>query len=61
MSKYRFMSDEELLMQVETARGFSPVIDELCDRLEAIMEKEKPQLFCPVCEANLADAKEALS
>ncbi len=36
-SKYRYLTDEELLRQLAVQRGLSPVIDVLCERIEALL------------------------
>lgn len=36
-SKYRYLTDEELLHQLAVQRGLSPVIDVLCERIEALI------------------------
>lgn len=65
-TKFRALTDAELLSLVQTARLHSPVIEELAGRFErlefgeggALAETEeaaqKPRTFsCPVCEAEL--------
>lgn len=51
----RNMTDGELLQQLGTIRHQSPVIGELCVRLEKAIEPEILQrLGCPVCQAALS-------
>lgn len=45
ITKYTGLTDRELLLRLSDARQHSPVIEELCRRLEDIPEE------CPVCEA----------
>lgn len=65
-TKFRTLTDAELLSLVQTARLHSPIIEELAGRFErlefgkgsALAETEesaqKPRGFsCPVCEAEL--------
>lgn len=65
-TKFRTLTDAELLSVVQTARLYSPIIEELARRVEqakfdegdALTETwesaEKPRAFsCPVCEVNL--------
>lgn len=65
-TKFRTLSNAELLSVVQTARFHSPIIEELATRFEqatfgednALAETEKaaqkPRVFtCPVCEADL--------
>lgn len=46
-TKYRPYSTEELLQLCAEKRALSPLIEELCQRIE-----ENP-IVCPVCEAEL--------
>ncbi len=68
-TKFRTLTDTELLSVIQTARRHSPIIEELAGRLERVwwLERqhhdvltetesvaEKPRAFsCPVCEAEL--------
>jgi hypothetical protein len=53
------LTDEEALSALDEAAGYSPVIRELCRRLEARIEKghahqhANPRSECPVCGAGL--------
>ncbi len=51
-SKYRYLTDEELLRQLAVQRGLSPVIDALCERIEALIHT--PRIECEYCGAILA-------
>lgn len=51
ITKYQILSDTELLAQLQTATRYSPIIDELCQRLERNIDRN----ICPICEANLED------
>lgn len=54
MTNLRHLTDDELLQELGPVRHQSPVISELCVRLEAATKS--PDLFtlsCPVCRANL--------
>jgi 6,7-dimethyl-8-ribityllumazine synthase len=65
-TKFRTLTNEELLSLVQTARFHSPIIDELASRFEqaefgesdVLAETEesaqKPRAFaCPICNAEL--------
>ncbi len=65
-TKFRTLTDAELLSVVQTARFYSPIIEESVRRVEqakfgegdTLVETEKsaqkPRVFsCPVCEADL--------
>lgn len=49
-TKYHNLTVVELLREVDDVRHYSPIIEELCQRLENIGET------CPVCEADLYKA-----
>lgn len=63
MTTYTHLTDEEFLNTLDDARHYSPVIKELCRRLEAksaedqrkaeIAESTNQRAECPVCEAAL--------
>lgn len=57
ITKYRNLSNEELLNRIEDARAHSPIIEELATRLETAFDPIKGdanrRVECPVCEANL--------
>jgi hypothetical protein len=57
-TSYSHYSNEELLRYVDDKRGHSPIIEELCQRLEKKTLKEETQaannnVECPVCESQL--------
>lgn len=54
ITKYNNLSNRELLAQLENVRPFSPVVEELCQRLENV------GVECPVCEADLNRANKEL-
>lgn len=56
LTKYETMPTQDLLRQLEDKREFSPIIDELCNRLEKPYKE-----ICPVCEANLEEAGKELT
>ena len=63
-TKYGYLSIDELLRLVEDRRDKSPIIDELCNRLEnteaSILPDSNRRVECPICEAELeADYDEA--
>ena len=63
-TKYSTLSLDELLRLVEDRRSQSPIIDELCNRLEnvtaSVLPDSNTRVECPICEANLeADYDEA--
>lgn len=47
LTKYSQLSNRELLRELNDVRSFSPVVEELCLRLEHTGSE------CPVCEADL--------
>ena len=51
ITKYNNLSNRELLNQLYVTRNYSPIIEELCQRVEAVGAE------CPVCEADLQLAK----
>lgn len=59
--KYGFLSDIELLSLFDEKRSCSPIIDELCHRLESLIYKEKEKEVipivevkkCPICESKI--------
>lgn len=58
-TKYAYLTDTELISIIEDKRAKSPIIKELCDRLEGQIqerevERELIPACCPVCEAELA-------
>jgi hypothetical protein len=56
MSRLRHLEDDELLLHLEDVRHQSPIIGELCQRLEKLLRQETPvtaQAECPVCQADL--------
>ena len=65
MSKYRIYTDQELLNLVDDKRHQSPIIDELCLRLEKnnfnddlytpseTCEPLLESITCPICEAKI--------
>ena len=62
ITKFGFLTDEEILQLCHTKRQQSPLIEELCQRLEFYLEEEndsddapspEDNLFCPVCESKL--------
>ena len=54
ITKYNGLSNRELLAQLEGVRTYSPVVEELCQRLENV------GVECPVCEADLNRANKEL-
>jgi len=59
-TKYNHLTNDEMLMSCREAREKSPIINELCRRLEApddpsteLYDIEEVH-YCPVCEAPLA-------
>ena len=56
-TKFSFMSDQEFIHSIEDKKHLSPVIAELCRRLECRSEgndsKADDRVECPVCEAEL--------
>ncbi len=68
VSKYRPYSDKELLALIDNKRHQSPLINELCLRLEGYIEldeldepeesegeviQQTIEITCPICEATL--------
>lgn len=56
MKTFRHLEDAELLQELDDIRHQSPVIAELCKRLEAHLEAELQVAACcecPVCQADL--------
>jgi hypothetical protein len=56
MSKFRHLTDREFIFRLDDARHQSPIIGELCRRLEDLLCKEPPttaQTECPVCMADV--------
>lgn len=51
------LTDDEYVRSLHTKRGQSAIIDELCSRIENLLdcdpEASTNDLTCPVCEANL--------
>jgi hypothetical protein len=54
ITKYQGLTQRELLNELESVRQYSPIIEELCTRLENHGEE------CPVCEADLTRARREL-
>jgi hypothetical protein len=55
ITKYRNLTNAELLNRLDEARLHSPIIEELCARMEV-----KSRAICPVCEADLTKIKDEL-
>lgn len=59
MTTYTHLTDEEFLNTMDDARHYSPVIKELCRRLEARSETEvnltgaNHRAECPICKGPL--------
>ena len=56
IAAYKNLTDEELLLSLSDKRHHSPLIDELCTRLEASIDNAMGsdiELDCPVCLASL--------
>lgn len=59
MTKYNYLGDLELLSLFDEKAAASPVIKELCDRLEKYVVPQDfykdtdERVECPVCEAKL--------
>lgn len=56
LTKYANLTDADLIRQLDEARRHSPVIEELCLRLEVKppeYDGYQMQVTCPVCEASL--------
>ena len=56
-TQYRSLTTEEFLSQIEEKRQYSPIIQELCLRLEYKEThgnaQTNPRIECPVCESQL--------
>lgn len=55
-TQYSRLTDEEFLTQIDSIKNHSPIIIELCQRLENRIEKPKDlhdRAECPVCQAKL--------
>ena len=55
-TKFENLNDKELLNHLESIRYHSPIIAELCQRLEKMEDNHIGQVEiaeCPVCEAKL--------
>lgn len=56
-SNYTNLTDQELLQVLSEKRMRSPIIEELCQRLEtygpAFQKETNIKIECPVCEAQL--------
>lgn len=50
ITQYAGLSNAELLRQLTDSREFSPVIEELCKRIE----KASDEATCPICEGDIA-------
>lgn len=53
MRAFGHLTDGELLRQLEVARVHSPVIDELCKRLDGQSGVLRGEQECPVCLSRL--------
>lgn len=56
MASYSRLTDDELLRYVDEKRQHSPLIEELCKRLEhkhIVFSDANHRVECPVCEAAL--------
>ena len=62
ISRYRFLSDDELLTVIDNRRQHSPLINLLCERLEEALKDQVIEyklthddtiIECPVCESKL--------
>ena len=72
-TKHRYLSDEEFLRLCSDKRHQSPIIEELCQRLEEYIGVDKPdpgdkeitidnvQYKCEVCEAEFSINADQLS
>ena len=50
------LTDAELLNHIDSIRHYSPIIAELCKRLDALNVEPSPlhdRVTCPVCQAEL--------
>lgn len=54
ITKYSQFSNRELLGEFDILRQYSPIIEELCQRVENV------GVECPVCEADLTKAAREL-
>lgn len=54
-TKLHALSDRELTYHLSEARSRSPVIEELCQRMEKYVALDKLNLtaVCPICESTL--------
>jgi hypothetical protein len=50
VSKYRHLSDEELIRHLTVPRAWSPIIDVLCDRIEALIYQPHIEVETPAAE-----------
>lgn len=58
VSRFRHLTDEELLVELEEKRQSSPIIDELCTRLryytgDMIPFVRSKSTICPICESDI--------
>lgn len=56
MSNLRHLTDPEFLLRLDDARHQSPIIGELCRRMEYLLRQEPTAAAyaeCPVCQANI--------
>lgn len=53
-TKMHHLTNADILREVDDKRQYSPVIDELCQRLETMA------LICPCCEADIVEAAKEL-
>ncbi len=57
ITKYHTLSLDELLRHVQDKRGSSPIVEELCTRLEQldsqVVDAYHEHVDCPVCETTL--------
>ncbi len=57
-TEYRYLTNDELINLLAIRRHLSPIVDELCTRLEAVPPEPDTndsvtRVWCPVCEAPL--------
>ena len=54
-TRFRNLSNKELLLSLNAKRDHSEIIEELCQRLEVEIKKPNKDnaIHCPVCEAKL--------
>jgi hypothetical protein len=52
-SKYSTLTNREFLRQLISKRNVSPIIEELCLRLETELDREIDE--CPICEGRFED------